>query len=103
MRIYKSTIIEVYYYFLLSLILGIYLIFPLKLDTLRNYLTIFSVIMLLIVIPIYLKNINKFTKFTNIYFFGIIFAVIYGIYVGYEKYAYDFKDLFSNNLIIIDL
>lgn len=94
MRIYKSTIIEVYYYFLLSLILGIYLIFPLKLDTLRNYLTIFSVIMLLIVIPIYLKNINKFTKFTNIYFFGIIFAVIYGIYVGYEKYAYDFKDIF---------
>lgn len=94
MRVYKSTIIEVYYYFLLSLILGIYLIFPLKLDTLRNYLTIFSIIMLLIVIPIYLKNISKFTRFTNVYFWGIIFAVVYGMYVGYEKYGYDFKDIF---------
>jgi len=46
MRIYKSTIIELYYYFLLSLILGIYLILPLKLDTLRNYLTISKIFLI---------------------------------------------------------
>ena len=94
MRIYKSTIIELYYYFLLSLILGIYLILPLKLDTLRNYLTIFSLVILVIFFPLYLKNIKKFTVFTNTYFFGIVLTLFYGIYLGNSKYSYDFKDIF---------
>ena len=94
MRIYKSTIIELYYHCLLSLILGIYLILPLKLDTLRNYLTIFSLVILVIFFPLYLKNIKKFTVFTNTYFFGIVLTLFYGIYLGNSKYSYDFKDIF---------
>ena len=90
----KFTPYEALYYVIAAMLVGIFLIFGIKIDTLRNYGTIFSIISLILFIPTFISRFKFFPKAAKIYSILLIISIFIGIYIASIRYGYNFSNIF---------
>ena len=94
MRREKYGVIELIYYFLVMLSVGLFLIFPIKLDTLRNLLTVGVIFLLVLFFPILIANVKRFSKSAFMYALFVLISVLYELYRASNIYNYSLLDIF---------
>lgn len=90
----KYSLIELIYYLLVMLSVGLFLILPIRLDTLRNVLTIGAIFLLVIFFPMLIVNIKRFSKSAFIYAIFVLISVLYELYRASNIYNYSLLNIF---------
>ena len=90
----KFDVIEWGYYLLVAFAVGLPEVFFLSLDTVRNYMTILSLCILALSIPVVALNKSRFSKSSFFYLGALILCIIFGAFRSHNLYHYSQKNMF---------
>jgi hypothetical protein len=90
----KFDVIEWGYYLLVAFAVGLPEVFFLSLDTVRNYMTILSLCILALSIPVVALNKSRFSKSSFFYLGALILCIIFGAFRSHNLYHYSLKNMF---------
>lgn len=90
----KFDVIEWGYYLLVAFAVGLPEVFFLSLDTVRNYMTILSLCILALSIPVVVLNKSRFSKSSFFYLGALILCIIFGAFRSHNLYHYSLKNMF---------
>ena len=94
MKRQKFEFIEILYYFTVMLSVGMFLMFSLNLYWHRNLLTILSIALLFLMIPILIVNAKRISKSAFIYGTFLFICIIYEILRAKTLYNYSVSNIF---------
>ena len=94
MKRQKFEFIEILYYFTVMLSVGMFLMFSLNLYWHRNLLTILSIALLFLMIPILIVNAKRISKSAFIYGTFLSICIIYEISRAKTLYNYSVSNIF---------
>ena len=94
MKRQKFEFIEILYYFTVMLSVGMFLMFSLNLYWHRNLLTILSIALLFLMIPILIVNAKRISKSAFIYGTFLSICIIYEILRAKTLYNYSVSNIF---------
>ena len=90
----KFSPYEALYYLITAMLVGIFLIFGIKIDTLRNYGTILSIVSLILFIPTFIYRFKSFPKSAKFYSVLLIACIFLGVYIASTRYGYNISNIF---------